>query len=137
MAREFDPSAPLKPHTKVRSVIDLAGVPKFSNGKVEIANGITWLRYWVRFDNGELIGHVSHGDVIPVKHWPAYLVHKEQLDLEAAAAEARAAAAAESGTTDSGGGAAVSGDAPVVNGVTIPPHLIAASAAARIRLGAA
>ena len=59
MAREFDPSAPLKPHTKVRSVIDLPNVPIYSNGKVEIANGVSWTRYWVRFENGEIVGHIS------------------------------------------------------------------------------
>ncbi len=137
MAREFDPSAPLKPHTKVRSVIDLPNVAKYSNGKVELANGVTWVRYWVRFENGESIGHISHGDVIPVKFWDQYLVHKEQTEREAAEAEARAAAAAEAGVdaAASGGGEAAAGGGSVINGVSIPPHLLERSAAARTRLG--
>ncbi len=140
MAREFDPSAPLKPHTKVRSVVDLPNVPIYTNGKVELANGVSWVRYWVRFENGEVVGHVSHGDVIPVKLWDQYLVHKEQVEREAAEAEARAAAAAEAGAGAAAGGGASGGGAAgggaVVNGVSIPPHLLERSAAARTRLGA-
>lgn len=138
MAREFDPSAPLKPHTKVRSVIDLPNVPKFSNGKIELANGVSWIRYWVRFENGEALGHISHGDVIPVKFWPQYLVQKEQAEIDAAAAEARAAAAAEAGVSagaDGSGSAAAAGGGAEVNGVSIPPHLLERSASARTRLG--
>ena len=138
MAREFDPSAPLKPHTKVRSVVELDGIEKFSDGKIELANGVTWLRYWVRFNNGEVVGHVSHGDVIPVKFWDQYLVHKERTEREAAEAEALAAerAANDAGGGDSGGGDAGGGGAVVVNGVTVPQRLLDMSVAARKRLGA-
>ncbi|MEE9417123.1 MAG: hypothetical protein V3V01_17720 [Acidimicrobiales bacterium] len=138
MAKVFDPSTQLKPHTKVRSLVDLPRVPKYTDGKVQLANGMSWIRYWVQFDNGEVVGHISHGDIVPVKFWDQHLVLERQAEINAVDAEARAAAAAESGDKTGAGadGAAAAGVDPVINGVTIPQLLIERSAAARVRLGA-
>lgn len=139
MAKVFDPSAQLKPHTKVRSVIDLPKVPKYTDGKVQLANGLSWIRYWVQFDNGEVIGHVSHGDIVPVKFWGQHLELERKAEADAANAEARASAAAEAGGPagdGEGDAAAAPGGDPVINGVAIPQHLIQRSVDARVRLGA-
>ena len=34
----------------------LAHVPEGTKGKVVLVNGLSWIRYWVRFDNGVTIG---------------------------------------------------------------------------------
>lgn len=53
------PDFDLKVHTKVVSVADLDGVPEGTRGKVTVANGIQWKRYWVLFDNGVELGHLD------------------------------------------------------------------------------
>jgi len=42
----------------VLSAIDLPGVPEGTHGRVKLANGFAWKRYWVSFDNG-----VDHGSL--------------------------------------------------------------------------
>jgi hypothetical protein len=42
----------VSPHTKVVAIVDLAGVPTGTQGKVLLANGFNWLRYRVLFENG-------------------------------------------------------------------------------------
>jgi len=37
---------------RVRAVVDLPGVPVGTKGKVILADGLSWLRYTVRFENG-------------------------------------------------------------------------------------
>ncbi len=39
--------------------IDLPGVPAGTPGQVLLANGFTWLRYRVRFDNGVEVGNLD------------------------------------------------------------------------------
>ena len=36
----------------VVAAVDLRDVPAGTKGKVVIVNGLKWIRYWVRFDNG-------------------------------------------------------------------------------------
>lgn len=49
----------LKPGQRCRSKVDLPGVPAGTEGKVTVANGFSWLRYWVRFDNGVEVGSLD------------------------------------------------------------------------------
>jgi hypothetical protein len=121
--------------TKVRLVDDILGYPAGSSGKVAVANGFTWLRYWVRFTDGESIGHIDHGSLVKAKDYDRYLVQRDREAAEAAAA-AEADAAEDAGSEDSGDGGAVAAGAVVVNGVAIPQRLLDMSVAARIRLGA-
>ena len=51
---------------KVKVVVDLPGVPAGTAGKISLANGFAWTRYWVRFANGVVIrfcfkDHLSFG----------------------------------------------------------------------------
>ena len=132
MAKTWDPEAPYRKGTTVRLVDDLPGIPEGTVGTVRHANGFRWKRYWVRFDD-QMVGQVSHDQLVPTKHWDAHLARLESQALEAEAAAA-AAAAAPSGAEDGAQTAAVA-DGATVNGVTIPAHLLARSAAARTRLG--
>jgi len=126
---------PYKRGTKVRLVDDLPTHPAGSTGKIAVANGFDWLRYWVRFSDGTTVGHVDHHSLVKAKQYDQFLVAREReaLEAEKAAEEAANAPAVEAG---SGGGAAAGGDGAVVNGVTIPQMLLDRSAAARQRLGA-
>ncbi len=100
--------------------------------------GITWLRYWVRFDSGAERGSIHRDKLVREADWEDFLTSR-------AATEAAAEAAVESGellssepdepaAEDSGGDGDEGGDV-VVNGATVPAHLLSRSATARDRLG--
>ena len=129
----------LKRGEKVRLVAGLPGVPEGSEGKVAMANGFTWNRYWVRLGDGRVVGHIDHGDLVRTKDYERYLVARDREAEEAELAAQRAAEAAADApdeaadAADTAGGG--SGEA-VVNGVTVPAYLLERSAEARTRLGA-
>jgi hypothetical protein len=64
----WKPHALAKPHAdqlalrasdRVRSTVDLPGVPTGTEGKVLLANGFNWLRYRVLFVNGVELGDLD------------------------------------------------------------------------------
>lgn len=121
--------------TKVKLVEEVAGYPAGSKGKVALANGFTWKRYWVRFEDGKLIGHIDHNSLIKHRDFDKFTKAKQRQEAQAAIdaeAEAQAASQAE---TDEPAAQAKSGQV-VVNGVVIPQRLLDMSAAARKRLSA-
>lgn len=123
----------LKRGEKVRLVTDLPGVPVGTEGRVAMSNGFTWNRYWVRFLDGRVVGHIDHGHLVRTKDFDRFLVAR---DREAELAEqAGPETAAEAATTGDGAMAGSGGEA-VVNGVPVPAYLIQRSADARTRLGA-
>jgi len=125
---------PLKRGQKVRLVEDIPGHKAGSEGKVAIANGVTWLRYWVRFIDGSSVGHIDHSALVKAKDYDQFLHAR---DAEALAAEMRASQPSEESDQSSGGAAAAgSGGGATVNGVAIPQLLLDRSKAARARLGA-
>lgn len=114
MAKTVDLQSRIRSGAKVKATVDLPGVPKGTQGKVAMSNGITWLRYWVRFENGELLSHVDHDDIVISRAWDQYFVAKER------AAEAAAAAAAGVSTGDGDGGGSGGGD----NAFGVPQYLL-------------
>ena len=124
MPKTVDLASPIRRGAKVRATRDLRGVPKGTEGKVAMANGITWMRYWVRFENGELLGHVDHDDIVISRAWDDYFAAKE---AAAAAAESSATAETEGG----GAGAGSAGDTPF----GVPQYLLDRTSAALERLG--
>ena len=121
--------------TKVRLVDDIPGYPAGSQGKIAVANGMTWKRYWVRFPDGNSVGHVDHHSLVPAKVYDEFLVAREREAIEAEkAAELAAAEAAANPTAAGGGGSAGSGAGVEVNGVFIDQSWLDKSAAARARL---
>ena len=129
----------LKRGEKVRLVSELPGVPQGTEGKVAMANGFTWNRYWVRLVDGRVVGHIDHDDLVRTRDYERYLVARDREAVEAelaalAAAEAAAAGPQDGPADDEAGDGAGSGEA-VVNGVTVPAYLIQRSADARARLG--
>lgn len=124
MAKTVDLSQRIKSGAKVLATTDLPGVPKGTRGKVAMSNGITWKRYWVRFENGELLGHIDHDNIVIERAWDRYFAEKE--------AAAAAAAAGASAATDAGdGGASGGGDTPF----GVPQYLLDRTKAALERFG--
>ena len=127
----------LKRGERVRLVADLPGIPAGAEGKVAMANGFAWSRYWVRFADGRVVGHITHADLVRARDFGRFLVARdreavlaEQAALQAADGVAHSAAAADAGPASTDDGEAV------VNGVTVPAFLLQRSADARARLGA-
>ncbi|CAB4542191.1 MAG: hypothetical protein ACK5CE_18155 [Actinomycetes bacterium] len=64
----WKPHALAKPHAdqlalrandRVRTTVELPGVPQGTEGKVLLANGFNWLRYRVLFANGVEVGDLD------------------------------------------------------------------------------
>lgn len=56
MASEKDQ---LQRKERVVATQDLRGVPAGTEGRVIMASGLTWIRYWVHFDNGVEMGSLD------------------------------------------------------------------------------
>ncbi|MEZ5226960.1 MAG: hypothetical protein R2710_09855 [Acidimicrobiales bacterium] len=118
---------PFRRGEKVLTTRALGPHPEGSQAKVKLINGFDpWIRYWVRFADGEIVGQVSHID----------LVRPSQVDEW----HARAAAQAEAALRDE---SAASGDAPAAEGgggggdgiaSQIPAAILERSKAAKARL---
>ena len=128
----------LKRGEKVRLVSELPGVPQGAEGKVAMANGFTWNRYWVRLVDGRVVGHIDHDDLVRTKDYERYLVARDREAVEAELAAQRAAEAAATAPAEADGadGADSGAGEAVVNGVPVPAYLLQRSADARTRLGA-
>ena len=128
----------LKRGERVRLVSELPGVPQGTEGKVAMANGFTWNRYWVRLVDGRVVGHVDHDDLVRTKDYDRYLVARDREAVEAEEAAQQAAEAAADPSVGAGAEVAAGGesDEAVVNGVAVPAYLLQRSADARTRLGA-
>jgi len=56
----------LKMGDKVRTIVDLHGVPEGTDGKVILANGFNWQRYRVLFTNGIEVGDLDKRQIEPI-----------------------------------------------------------------------
>ena len=56
----------LKMNDKVRSTVEIHGVPVGTEGKVILANGFNWQRYRVLFENGVEVGDCDHRNIEPI-----------------------------------------------------------------------
>ena len=116
---------PLKRKQKVVATIDLLGVPEGTEGKICVANGIEWFRYWVDFDNGTKLGRVDHKNIVKVEDWEQFQIDRTNAENEPDQTEETFTEEASSETVSSGGSE---------HGV--PEHLLERSRTARERLGA-
>lgn len=126
MAKTVDLASRIKAGAKVKATVDLPGVPKGTKGKVAMSNGITWIRYWVRFENGELLSHVNHDEIVIARAWDQFFIEQER-----AAAAAEAAAAGNAVDAGGGGGASAGGD----NAFGVPQFLLDRTKAALEKAG--
>lgn len=116
---------PFRRGEKVITTTVVSGMPEGAKAKVKLTNGIgPWMRYWVRFDDGSLIGQVDHDA----------LVRPGQLSEWTERAEKRATAASQSASDTE---AATDAPAAVGDGGAsslIPEALLERSRAAKKRL---
>jgi len=123
IAREF------RRNEVVRALDDLPGVPQGTRGKVLLVDGFTWTRYRVSFENGYDLGTIDGVHLARAKEYEAALVQR------ATAVEEESAPTSEADSSESE--VPSGGEDAVVNGVTIPAHLLERSRRARERLAAA
>jgi len=126
MPKTIDRTLPIKRFRKVVATVDLPGVPEGTIGKVRVANGFTWYRYWVDFDNGVRMGQVSHEHLCHEGDWGRF-------QLDRAEAERRALEALEAPEASGGGDGPV--EVTTGNRFGVPEHLLQRSSDARTRLG--
>tara|TARA_B100001996_G_scaffold361204_1_gene327750 strand:+ start:128 stop:511 length:384 start_codon:yes stop_codon:yes gene_type:complete len=115
--------------TKQQEVVaatNLKGVPEGTSGKVMLSNGLDWVRYWVKFENGVEMGSLHRNKLVSAEDWDLYLEEREDgaLTLE----ETTDSADEESSSAGSGGGVEV-------NGVLVPQLLLDRTQAALERFG--
>jgi hypothetical protein len=113
----------LKKKAAVIARKDLRDVPAGTKGKVVLVNGLSWIRYWVRFENGITMGSVNRANLATPAEWQRHLNGE---DVEEAAA---------TGGADGDAAAADDGGGVTINGVLVPQKLIDRTKAARARLG--
>ena len=118
---------PLKPRERVTLTRSIRGVPEGTNGRVKVANGLTWARYWVEFDNGAWVGSVSASDLVREGDYDEFVKRRAEEALRPKEVAAPAAAA----ETGDAGGAAAGGAAS-----RVPAHLLERSQKARARKAA-
>ncbi len=117
---------PFRRGEKVLTTRALGPRPEGSEGKVKLINGFdTWIRYWVRFADGEIVGQVSHDDLVrpsQAEEWEA----RAQAQAEAALRSETESAAEAPAAVEGGGGDGVASQ--------IPAALLERSKAAKARL---
>ena len=99
-------------------------IPDGAVGKIKLINGLEtldgmnpWIRYWVRFEDHGLVGHVSHDDLVRPYQFGEWLDREEaKVKAELEAQSSAAAATEEAPAADAGGG-----DGGVAS--QIPAHL--------------
>ena len=98
------------------------------DGKVILPEGLTWIRYWVRFDNGVVRGTIDRSKLARPGEW-AELVRRR------AAGEDTTVSTSTSGGNGAPAAAAAEGESVMVNGIPVPGFLIERSKARREFLG--
>ncbi len=119
MAKDTKPDQ-LKRRDRVVSLVDLRGVPRGTPGRVTLVSGLTWIRYFVDFDNGVSVAGLDRMQLATPAEWREW--KDRPAGAPAAVAEKPAAAAASAEAGESVGG--------------IPAHLLERSRQARERLAA-
>lgn len=129
MAKTETLSKDLRKGAKVVAREAMRDVPEGTTGKVSMVTGLTWIRYWVRFDHGVSIGSVNRKRLATPDEWQRYLAGEEEVEVDVAADASGDDGAAEA---DAGG----DGGATTANGTFVPQMHLDRAKAARTRLGA-
>src|SRR5690606_34111614 len=69
MGKTDDSPDQLRKGAKVVAREALRDVPEGTAGKVIMVSGITWIRYWVRFDNGISLGSIDRNVLATADEW--------------------------------------------------------------------
>src|SRR5688572_30911147 len=98
--------AALRVRQRVRFTRDIRGVPEATNGVVKVANGLTWARYWVEFDNGHWVGSVSAADLVREGDFEEFKKRRAEEALRPKVTETPASGGGESSSGGDAGGTA-------------------------------
>lgn len=120
----------LRKGAKVVARRAMRDVPEGTEGKVSMVTGISWIRYWVRFDNGVSLGTIDRKALATPDEWQRHLAGEDDDDVVDGSEES---AGADTGA-DAGAAAGGGGGVTTPNGTLIPQLLIDRAAAARKRL---
>ncbi len=111
---------------------DMPGIPAGTRGKVTFVEGFSWIRYWVRFENGVIRGSINRKNLATPAEWQRILERRAQGLPD----DDTGGAAAGGGASGSGGGdGEATAAGAVVNGVSIPAFLLERSQNRRAALG--
>ena len=125
MATALDLTSPIRRHQKVVATINLPGVPEGTPGKVRVANGFAWYRYWVNFENGVELGHVDHGSLVRAGDWVRFQVERAETSLQV-----------NEEVDNPDADDSDNGDETAENRFGVPEYLLERSRKARVRLKA-
>ena len=125
MAKKDESSEILSKGDRVVLTTDLRAVPEGTKGTVALVVGLSWIRYWVAFDNGVAVGSVNRKHLATPAEWRRRLERGDEAEEATDAGDT-----AEAGGDDGGGGGYTHA------GVLVPQLLIDRAKAARERLGA-
>jgi hypothetical protein len=125
VAKRDDSPAILRKGDDVILTADLRDVPEGTKGKVSLVVGLSWIRYWVSFENGVSVGSVNRKHLATPAEWTRRLEFGDE-------------GPGDEGADDDevGGGDAGAGGGYTHNGILVPQLLIDRSKAARERLAA-
>lgn len=59
----------LKKRARVVSLVDMRGVPRGTPGRVAMVSGLTWIRYFVDFDNGPSLPSLDRSKLATPAEW--------------------------------------------------------------------
>ena len=117
---------PFKRGEKVMLVHPITGHVEGQRGKVKLVSGLDdWMRYWVRFADGDLVGAVDHDNLVRPRMYQEWRDRDAEAKARAEAAEAGASAAPVAAVAASSGGGIAD---------QIPAALLERSRAAKARL---
>ena len=119
----------LRRKERVVAAANMPGIPEGTAGKVIVVEGLTWIRYWVRFDNGVVRGSINRKQLARPNEWTEILRRRELGEDDTTSV------AASAGDNGASGPAADEGESVMVNGIPVPAHLIERSKARREFLG--
>ncbi len=125
MAKRDDSPEILRKGDQVILRTDLREVPEGTKGKVALVVGLSWIRYWVSFENGVSVGSVNRKALATPSEWTRLQERGDEVEGDDV-----------DGDDDAGGGDAGAGGGYTHNGVLVPQLLIDRSKAARERLAA-
>jgi hypothetical protein len=120
----------LRSGERVVAAVDMPQIPEGTRGKVIMAEGLTWIRYWIRFDNGVVRGSLHRDKLARAKDWRAIKAERARL---AALPPEPETVAAEDAADDGGAAAAAGGGAVSGLASRVPAHLLERSKQARER----
>jgi hypothetical protein len=107
----------------------MPGLPEGTKGKVIMVEGLTWIRYWVRFDNGVVRGSLHREKLARAKEWKAIVAERARIAaLPPEEEQAEEAGEAADEAAESGAGA------PGLAS-KVPAHLLERSRQARTKAG--